>query len=315
MGKMKWPCVVATLVVACSLASAKAPPRPGPKAPAKTVRVAAVQLVSKLGAVAENCKRLAEKVREAAGKGAKIIVLPETSITGYTSWDLAAVWQLPGWRLSRGVKGVHPGKYAQPIPGPATKAFCKLAAELGIYLTVPLLEVDPKSGRYFNSLVLAGPKGEMLLHYRKLNPWPWAERGWATQGDRGHQYVDTEYGRLALLICYDVNFEPQKLKKAKIDTLLYSIAWVDDKDSSWFDKNLPAIARKNDMNIIGANWTVGGKVDWHGHGDSRIISRAGKILAKPKDKVGETILYAELAVPAAPAKAPPVAPARSARRR
>ena len=85
--------------------------------------------------------------------------------------------------------------------------------------------------------------------------------------------------------------------------LLYAIAWVDDKDSPWFDKNLPAIARKNDMNIIGANWTVPQKVDWHGHGDSRILSRAGKTLAKPKRKIGETILYADLPIPPAPANA------------
>jgi predicted amidohydrolase len=186
---------------------------------------------------------------------------------------------------------------AERVPGESTRVFGALARELEIYLTVPLLELDPKSGRFFNALVLVGPDGQLLLHYRKLNPWPFAEGSWATPGDRGHQYVDTPYGRLSLLICYDINFEPPKLALAKIDTLLYAIAWVDDPGSRWFEENLPAIARLNDMNIIRANWAVADTPDWSGYGQSRIISRTGEILARCKQDVGEDILYADLAVP------------------
>jgi len=266
-----------------------------------TVRVAAVQFLSKMGAPAENRRGLAEKVRQAARNGAKIVVLPEAAIAGYMSADLKTTWQLKGRQVTAGLSGVSPRKVAETVPGESTRSFAKLAKELGIYLTVPLLEVDPKSDRFFNALVLVGPDGKLLLHYRKLNPWPWAEQGWTTPGDRGHQYVDTPFGRLALLICYDINYEPQRLKDAKIDTLLYAIAWVDDADSTWFDKQLPQIARESDMNIIGADWTVPQKVDWHGYGQSRIISRTGKILAKVRQDIGEEIIYAELPVPAPPA--------------
>ena len=263
----------------------------------RTVKVAAVQFLSKMGDPAQNRPRLARMVREAAGNGAKIVVLPEAAIAGYMSTDLKTTWRLAGWRTSAGLAGRSPRKVAETVPGPSTRAFAKLAKALGIYLTVPVLEVDPKSDRFFNTLVLVGPDGKRLLHYRKLNPWPWAERGWTTPGDRGHQYVDTPYGRLALLICFDINFEPPRLKKARIDTLLYAIAWVDGADSTWFNKQLPRIARDSDMNLIGANWTVPGAVTWHGHGQSRIISRTGAILAKPKKDIGEAILYADLPVP------------------
>jgi len=278
----------------CTLGGSKGP---APAAPAaRTVKVAAVQFLSKMADPAKNRERLEVKIRQAGRNGAKIVVVPETAITGYMSTDLKTTWRLEGWRVTTGLAGMHPGKYAETVPGPSTRAFAKLAKELGIYLTIPLVEVDLKSGRYFNTLVLAGPDGKLLLHYRKLNPWPYAERSWATRGDRGHQYVDTPYGRLALLICYDINYEPQRLKKARIDTLLYSIAWVDDADSTWYDKQLPDIARANNMNIIGANWTVPAKVDWHGYGQSRIISRTGRILAKVKKDIGEEIIYAELPV-------------------
>ena len=127
---------------------------------------------------------------------------------------------------------------------------------------------------------------------------PFAEKGWATRGDRGHQYVDTPFGRLALLICYDINSEPPALKKAGVDTLLYPIAWVDAAESTWFHKELPAIAARNKINIIGANWTVPVKQAWHGYGQSLIIDRTGCVLARVSKDVGEQIIYADLSVPA-----------------
>jgi N-carbamoylputrescine amidase len=264
----------------------------------RTVKVAAIQFISEFGKPEVNRRGLEPLIRKAAKAGAKIVVLPETAITGYTSTDLKTTWQVGMRSLTPGLIGTSPKDAAEPVPGESTTAFCKLAGELGIYLSIPLLEIDPKTGRYFNTVVLASPKGEMLLHYRKLNPWPWAERGWAAAGDHGLQYVDTPYGRLGLLICFDINFEPPRLKEAGIDSLLYSIAWVDDASSSWFAEKLPAIAKKNNFSIIGANWSMSETPKWHGYGHSLIIDRTGKILAKVGNDIGNEIVYAELPVPA-----------------
>jgi predicted amidohydrolase len=263
----------------------------------KTVRVAAIQFISQWAKPAENRKGLEPLIREAAKNGAKIVVLPETAISAYASADLKTTWQLPGWEMTEGLVGVSPKDVAETVPGESTRAFGALAKELGIYLTVPLVEVDPKQDKYFNTIVLVGPDGRILLHYRKLNPWPWAEQGWATKGDRGHQFIDTPYGRLGLLVCYDINFEPPTLKKNRVDHLLYCIAWVDLPKSDWFPKRLPEIARKNDINIIGANWSVPEAQPWHGWGHTLILSRNGKTLAKVKSDVGNEIIYADLPVP------------------
>jgi len=135
-----------------------------------------------------------------------------------------------------------------------------------------------------------------LPHYRKLNPWPFAERSWASKGDKGHAVLDTPYGRVALLICCDVNFEPPKLKELGVDHLLFSIAWVDDEGSDWFSVQLPAVARENGLNIVGANWSVPAGVAprWRGYGMSKIISKEGKILSIARENVGLEILYADL---------------------
>jgi len=265
--------------------------------PPRTVRVAAVQFISQWAKPAENRKALVPLVREAAKGGAKIVVLPETAIPGYMSHDLGQTYQVDGRRLTAGLEGISPKQVAETVPGESTRAFGALAKELGIYLTVPLVEIDPRQNKYYNTLVLMGPDGGLALHYRKLNPWPWAERGWATLGDRGQQFLDTPYGRLGLLVCYDINFEPPKLKQNRVDHLLYAIAWVDRPGSTWFRKELPDIARKNDVNIIGANWAVPQKPDWHGYGQSLIIRRTGEVVARVKNDLANEILYADLPVP------------------
>lgn len=53
-----------------------------------SVKVAAIQCSSDLGAVEKNRTKLSSLIDEAAAKGAKIVVLPETAITGYLSHSL-----------------------------------------------------------------------------------------------------------------------------------------------------------------------------------------------------------------------------------
>lgn len=240
-----------------------------------TGRVAAVQFRTEFGAPEKNRDRIEAYVREAAANGARIVVLPEAAITGYAPWDL---------------RPVSPKDAAEPVPGESTRRFGALAKELEIYLTVPI--VESHEGRLYNTIVLVGPDGAIAAHYRKRNPWPRIEKTWATPGDLGLPTVDTPYGRLGLLICFDIHFEAARLKG--IDLLLYCIAWVDEKDSRWFDEDLPAIARENDFAIVGANWTVPTVPAWTGFGRSRIIDRRGRIVAKAKSDLAEEVLYADL---------------------
>jgi predicted amidohydrolase len=265
-----------------------------------TVLSAAVQCASKFGDPKGNRKRIASLVTRAARKGAKIVVLPETAITGYMSSDIKTAWQVPGREISDDLNGVDPKDAAETVPGPSTKFFAPIADAYGIYLTVPLLEVDRKTGKYYNTSVLLGPDGRILIHYRKRNPWIWAEKGWAADGNLGNPVADTPFGRLGLLICFDVHDQFEVMSKLKIDTLLYSIAWVDDADSDWFSVQLPAKTKECDFNVIGANWTVpkNPKPQWHGYGKSLIISSKGKILAKAKNDLAEETIFAEIPIPA-----------------
>ena len=265
-----------------------------------TVMTAAIQCASKFGDPAGNRKRIASLVTRAAQKGAKIVVLPETAITGYMSSDIKTAWHAPGRQLSEDLKGVDPKDAAEAVPGPSTKFFAPIADARGIYLTVPLLEVDRKTGKYYNTSVLLGPDGRILIHYRKRNPWIWAEKGWAEEGNLGNPVVDTPFGRLGLLICFDVHDQFEVMSKLKIDALLYSIAWVDDPGSDWFSVQLPARTKDCGFNVIGANWTVpkNPKPQWHGYGKSLIVSSKGEILAKAKNDLAEETVFAEIPISA-----------------
>lgn len=273
-------------------------------ADAKTVRVAAVQCSSDLGAVEANRAKLAGLAEEAARQGAKIIVLPETAVTGYLSQDLKTNWHLPGWPLERTFRGKDPLPTAEPVPGPSTDFFCRLADRLDVYLTIPLLEIDrtpatnpegDRSPRLFNTVCLASPEGRLVAHYRKLTPWPHPEKSWATAGDRGVQCYDTEYGRVGLAICYDIHNILEQYEPHHIWALLYPIAWVDENHPApWFWHRLPERVRPFGIYLIGANWSVDKPQPWFGYGFSTILSPVGEVIASAHSLYGSEIVYADI---------------------
>jgi predicted amidohydrolase len=306
--------LLATLVAALTLGGilgrspGEAPPAKSPDAPVKgegkdrpaTVKVAAVRCSSVLGDVDGNRKKLSALVEEAAGNGARIIVLPEASVTGYLSQDLRTNWHRKGWPLAKGFQGKDPLPFAEPVPGASTLHFARLAKRLGVYVTVPLLEKDAGAEeapgpRLYNTVCLVSPLGEIVAHYRKLTPWPHPEQSWATPGDRGVQCYDTEYGRVGLAICYDVHTILEKYRPHHIWALLYPIAWVDaTHPAEWFWHRLPERVAPVRHFVIGANWSVDQAQPWYGYGFSTVISPDGKVVASAKSLYGSEIVYATI---------------------
>jgi predicted amidohydrolase len=299
-----------SLAAAGSLPSARAAE---PQPPPGYVTVAAVQCSSELGDVAGNRKKLATLVEEAARHGARIIVLPEAAVTGYLSQDLHTNWHLPGRPLEPNFRPRDPRPFAEAVPGPSTRFFGELARRLHVYLTVPLVEKD--GSRLYNSVCLLSPSGEVVAHYRKLTPWPYPEKSWATPGDRGVQVYDTEYGRVGLAVCYDVHTILEKYRPFHLWALLYPIAWVDrTHPAEWFWHKLPERVAPFHHYIIGANWSVDGPQDWYGYGFSEVISPDGEVLASAHSLYGSEIVYATIktappAGPAGPGRAPGIPPA------
>lgn len=271
--------------------------QPGPHK-VMPVRVALVQSPSVLGDTKANIERLDRQCRLAASDGAKIIVLPETSLTGYLSEDLKTNWHLPGRPLDQQFTcTMDPRLHAEAKDGPSSSHFSALAAELDCYITVPFLECDPDTQCLYNSVSLVSPAGgAAVAHYRKNCPWPVPEKSWATPAnDVDGAYHDTPWGRVGLAICFDIHTILAKYRDKNLWALLYPIAWVGSTDA-WFGWQLPHKLRQANCphHILGANWATRAPPSWDGAGGSTVYGPRGQVLATAPGCWREALVFADL---------------------
>lgn len=94
---------------------------------------------------------------------------------------------------------------AEPIPGPSTVAFQKLAKKRGVVIVASLFE-RRAAGLYHNTAVIIDADGSLLGTYRKMHipddPL-FYEKFYFTPGDQGFRAWDTRFGRIGVLICWD----------------------------------------------------------------------------------------------------------------
>lgn len=92
---------------------------------------------------------------------------------------------------------------AEPVPGPATKALGQVARKYRIYVVAGLCEREGSA--LYNTSVLLGRDGSLVGKYRKVClPREEIDGGLKP----GHEYpvFDTDFGRVAMMICWDVHF-------------------------------------------------------------------------------------------------------------
>jgi N-carbamoylputrescine amidase len=190
---------------------------------ARVIRVAAIQAVSKLGKVEENMRHAMPLIKQAADKGAQLIVLPEMYVTGYAM--TRQVWDL-----------------AEPEGGPIEQWLASTAKKLGVYLGAGLVEAAGDD--FYNTFVIAGPDGKVAGRVRKTQ----AEFMLFKAGEHGSHVVDTAIGRIGVGICADTHmtFLPRLMQEQEVDILLMPHAWpipyklsklISEKDIRDADKN------------------------------------------------------------------------------
>ena len=96
-------------------------------------------------------------------------------------------------------------KLAEPIPGPSTAAFQKLARKRRVVIVASLFE-KRAAGVYHNTAVVIDADGALLGRYRKMHipddPL-YYEKFYFTPGDLGFRAWQTRYARIGVLICWD----------------------------------------------------------------------------------------------------------------
>jgi N-carbamoylputrescine amidase len=94
---------------------------------------------------------------------------------------------------------------AEPIPGPSTRAFRKIARRHGVVIIASLFE-KRASGLYHNTAVIIDADGSLLGIYRKMHipddPL-FYEKFYFTPGDTGFRAWDTKFGKIGVLVCWD----------------------------------------------------------------------------------------------------------------
>jgi N-carbamoylputrescine amidase len=137
----------------------------------------------------QNLAKAEWRIREAAGRGAQIVCVPELYRSQYFCREESA------------------GKFdlAEPIPGPTTEAFTRLTRELKIAIIGSVFE-RRAAGVYHNTAIVIDADGSLLGLYRKMHipddPL-YFEKYYFTPGDLGFRCFDTRFARIAPLVCWD----------------------------------------------------------------------------------------------------------------
>ena len=243
----------------------------------RTVTVAATQFACTWDLPA-NADRAEALVRQAAAKGAQVVLIQELFAAPYF-----CIEQQP--------------KYfdlAKPLDGnPLVGGFAALARELGVVIPVSFFE---RAGQaFFNSLAMVDADGRVLGLYRKshIPQGPgYEEKYYFSPGDTGFKVWDTAFGRIGVGICWDQWFPECARSMALMgaEMLFYPTAIGSEPPAPGYDSQphwemtMRGHAAANIMPVIASN-RIGTEVAPDGrevtfYGSSFIADHAGQLMAK-----------------------------------
>jgi N-carbamoylputrescine amidase len=252
-----------------------------------TVTVAAVQMRCSVN-IDANIKKADDMVREAAGRGAQIILLPELFETLYFCQE----------------KSQTHFQYATSLEqNQAVAHFKKVAREL--QLVLPISFFEQAKSNYYNSIAIIDASGQILGTYRKTHipDGPgYEEKFYFAPGDTGFQVWDTSYGKIGLGICWDQWF-PEAARCMALqgaELLLYPTAIGSEPGREKIDSRdhwqlcMQGHAAANIMPVIAANRigtekTAASEITFYG--SSFITNETGKKISEA-DRASEFIVYA-----------------------
>lgn len=246
-------------------------------------------------------------LKEAAKKGAEVVVFPEAFIPGYPVW----IWGLrPGGDMSL-TSELHAllAENAVSLERDDLAPLRKAAKEHCITVVCGMDEIDGRSSRttIYNTVVIIGPDGELLNHHRKVMPTNAERMVWGFGDGSGLKVVDSPCGRMGALICWE-NLMPQARMSLYAQGIELYIAPTFDDGEAWL-ASMRHIACEGRCWVVGSGFALNsddipesfpGKETlfpdsnaWINPGDSVVVAPGGEIVAGPLH--GEYgILYAEI---------------------
>ena len=238
----------------------------------KTFIAAAIQIapvagdLSPLSIDANIVKTISFIERCVAETGASLVVLPETVTTGFSPgcspeelWDLVDI-----------------------LPGRLTSPIQEVAKRLGVHIVHATYERGEERGIVYNSSMIILPSGEIAGIYRKTHPFcaeMLSQGGWVVPGN-DVCVVDTELGKIGMIICFDGDFpELSRIQGIQGAELIARPSAFLRSADIWELTNR-ARAYDNHLFMVGAN-AVG--IDPAGtiyFGNSMIVSPIAEVIAR-----------------------------------
>lgn len=274
------------------------------------VKVAVVQAAPVLFDREKTIQKASDLVADAAGQGAKVVLLPEAFIPAYPrglSFGTVVGNRTPAGRLL----WQRYWDNTIEVPGADTELLGKAARAAGVYLAIGVVERDRDfgGGTLYCTLLYFGPDGQLLGKHRKLKPTAAERLIWGEGDGSTLTVIDTEYGKIGGLICWE-NYMPLARMAIYAKGVGIYLAPTADQRDSW-QATMRHIALEGRCFVLGCNQYVAKPMypaDLAGieelddqpdvicRGGSVIVSPLGEVLAGPLwDEEGMLIADLDLA--------------------
>ena len=161
----------------------------------RSVRVAAVQIAPDLDASDGTVTKVLAAAAEAAGKGARLVVFPETFVPWYPYFAFVHPPALTG------AEHIRLYENAVVVPGPVTEAVAAAAKRNAIVVVLGVNERD--HGSLYNTQLVFDVDGRIVLKRRKITPTFHERMIWGQGDGAGLAVVETAVGRVGALACWE----------------------------------------------------------------------------------------------------------------
>ena len=224
------------------------------------------------GNVERACAEIDRACAGAAGKP-DLLILPELFNVEYFP-------QHRDWSYMR---------YAEPADGPTMVAICERARRHGVYVVAPIFEAAAP-GHYYDSAMLVGPDGTIVMKYRKTHPAAMEslEKIYFRPGSRFPVFTLPNGWKVGAIICYDAYFPEAARSVALNGADLLVIPFAGGTMHHWYDL-LGVRAFENLLYVAACN-KVGVEDGQPFGGRSCVFDPLGKLVSTASGDREETLI-------------------------
>jgi len=196
----------------------------------KKFKIALAQIKIEQKNIEENCKKIFEKIEEAAKENVDIICFPELATIGYT------------------ITTDELKKLPEDFNDTFIEKLQEKAKFFKIHILVGYLEskTTKKSRDFYNSCIFIDDEGKILANARKVYLWKKEKTKFKAK--------NTKFGKIGILLCYDLEFpEPARIECLKgAEIIFVPSLWSFNAENRWHI-DLAANSLFNLLFIAGCN--------------------------------------------------------------